>query len=115
MEHYLFVILLIMDLILATELICTRISWREAAKEQDYKIHQSFSRTGGGYEKCTLRVIVCVEDYDMEEMFYQIKSDHDQLNGESDELEIWLYNSKEDLINGQKAGEKTYYGSSEMP
>lgn len=75
---------------------------------REFKVYQSMSFVGGGYDRTLLRVIVSLESYDMEEMFIKIKEFHDNMNGESDELTIYLYNSKLDLQQSNCVGMKMF-------
>ena len=60
-----------------------------------FEIFQSFSFVSGDYNDTSIRVIVNEIDYDIESMFEEVKVFHNKLNGEPDELEISLYNSKD--------------------
>lgn len=75
---------------------------------REFKVYHSMSFVGGGYDRTLLRVIVSLESYDMEEMFIKIKEFHDNMNGEADELTIYLYNSKLDLQQSNCVGMKMF-------
>lgn len=82
---------------------------REFETHQEFEIFQGYSYISGGYNDTSIKVIVNERDYDTESMFEKIKDFHNKLNGEPDELEISLYNSKEDFKNHNCIGSKTYY------
>lgn len=81
-------------------------------KEQDekrFEIYQSFCFTSGDYINTSIKVIVNEKDYDPASVFEEIRDFHSVLNGESDELEIRIYNSKRDFQNHNCAGRMVYY------
>lgn len=78
-------------------------------QEQRFDIFQSYSFTSGDYKDTTIMAIINDGDYDTDTMFEEIKDFHNTLNGESDELTIRLYNSRNDCKSGNCIGNKTYY------
>lgn len=84
-------------------------SEREFMVHREFEIFQGYSYVSGGYNDTSIKVIVNERDYDTESMFEKIRDFHNKLNGEPDELEISLYNSKEDFRNHKCIGSKTYY------
>lgn len=81
----------------------------EFVVHREFDICQGYSFVSSGYNDTSIKVIVNERDYDIESMFENIRDFHNKLNGEPDELEISLYNSKEDLKNHNCVGSKTYY------
>ncbi len=53
-------------------------------------------------------VIVNTQDYDLEEMFDKARDEHDLMNGKPDRLTIRLYDSRDDLKDGNCKGEKIF-------
>ena len=65
--------------------------------------------TGGDYTRCNIRVILCTSDTDTDNIFEEIRSFHDNMNGAHDELTIHLFQSKIDLENNVELATKTFY------
>ena len=53
-------------------------------------------------------VVVNVTDFDIDEMFEEVKKEYDLMNGHAKKLTIRLYDSREALKNGDCLGEKIY-------
>ena len=78
-------------------------------QKRGFDIFQSYSFASGDYKDTTIMVIVNDGDYDADTMFEEIKDFHNKLNGESGELTIRLYNSRNDCKSRNCIGNKTYY------
>lgn len=86
------------------------ISDTRKAPEQNFEIYQSFISDGGGYRTTYLRVFALNQEYNISLLLDEIREYHDNMNGISDELEITLYGSEEELKNcDQPIAVKTYY------
>lgn len=78
-------------------------------QEERFMIYHSFSFESSYYKDTSIWVIVNVQDYDMVDMFEEVRDFYNNLNGEPDELEIRLYNSMNDFKDLNCAGRKIYY------
>lgn len=76
--------------------------------KQDFELFQSFSSSGKNYHDTVLKVII-YRDNNIQELFDEIRDFHTTMNGMPDELTIQLYESKEDLLNGNAIAEMTFY------
>lgn len=70
----------------------------------DYKIHQSFITGAGNYKSVNLKVIVNINDYEMNQMFEMIRKEYVELNGEPDTLHIELFDSQYAFEHGESSG-----------
>lgn len=78
-------------------------------EEQGFHIYHSFINSGGGSKRTYLKVILIDRDMNLEEMFIKIKDFHEKMNGISSELNISLYESKENLLLDEVLMQKEYY------
>jgi len=75
---------------------------------EEFEFCQNRTVYSDGYITTSLRIIVNVKDYNMEEMFEKIREKYIEKNGEPDELKIRLYKSRSDLLTPNYVGEKIY-------
>lgn len=76
---------------------------------QRFKIYQSLISSHPDSRDTTLWVILCTDDLsDLDTIFEEIKMFHNNMNGESNCLTIYLFRSKIELENNVKYGSKTY-------
>ena len=75
---------------------------------EEFSIHQSFIMGTDDYKDTRLKVIVKVQDYDLDDMYNKIIAHHKKLNGMSNELHIELFNSMDDFINYNVADVRNY-------
>jgi len=68
----------------------------------------SFIFQNGDTKDVYASVIVNTQDYDLDEMFDRVRDEHDLMNGKPDKLTIRLYDSRDDLKNGNCKGEKVF-------
>lgn len=80
---------------------------------RDFEIFQSIKMGSNNFVRTSLKVIVNLKDYDIDEMFDAVKSYQIRLNGESDELNIRLYRNKGNLFLSNPVAEKTFYKDSD--
>ena len=74
----------------------------------DFKIWQSFVMGADNYKDTRLKVIVYVDDYDIDAMYDQIIKHHKKLNGMSDRLNIELFNGHKNFEEYNLADERSY-------
>lgn len=88
-------------------IICPRIC--DDLQEREFEIFQSYNFISGEYRDAIIKVIINVDKHNTENVFDKIRVFYNKLNGEADKLEIYLYNSKDDIKLGNCVGSKTYY------
>ena len=76
---------------------------------EDFEIYQSYKTSFNNGDMCHINVIVYVKEYDIDEMFEQVRQHYNTINGEVDKLDIRLFNSKKDFEQFNLAGERTFY------
>lgn len=81
----------------------------KSISEDGFHIYQSYIIGTGTDKRTSLRVIRYDTDIDIDDLFDRIRLFHDNMNGQSSELSIYLYDSNEDLLSGKKSAEKVYY------
>lgn len=72
----------------------------EQKQKQNFEIKRTIVISSADFERSYIRVVVYEKDYEIDKMFQEIIKEYNMLNGESDELVISIYNSREDLVNG---------------
>lgn len=77
--------------------------------KEDFEIYQSYKTSFNNGDMCHINVIVHVKEYDIDEMFEQVRQHYNTINGEVDKLDIRLFNSKKDFEQFNLAGERTFY------
>ena len=76
--------------------------------QSEYEICQSFRFASPNYTDTRINVVVNIKDYELEQLFDDIRAFHNELNGEPDELTIHLYRSRKGYKKGKCIGTKTY-------
>lgn len=74
----------------------------------DFEIFQSFISSSPNCRETDLKVIVNRDSYDLSELFLEIREFHTKMNGTSNKLTIELFNSKDDLLNGNVIAETVF-------
>ena len=69
-------------------------------EELPFKVYNSFISSSKNYKQTYLRVIIKDKEYSDDEMYDAILKHHRKLNGVSNDIEIKLYDSKQDLLDG---------------
>lgn len=80
---------------------------------KEFEFCQNYTVIGGGEVTTSLRIIVNVTDYNIEEMFEKIKDEYIEMEGEPDVLEIRLYKSRSDLLTPNYIKKKFYKRNAE--
>ena len=75
---------------------------------EEFSIHQSFIMGTDDYKETRLKVIVKIQDYNLDDMYNKIIAHHKKLNGMSNKLHIELFNSMDDFINYNVADVRNY-------
>jgi hypothetical protein len=65
--------------------------------KRDFYFSGGIKHTGGGYETASTYVVVNNKSYGLEELLEKIRSEYILMNGEPDELTIYLYDSEYSL------------------
>lgn len=82
----------------------------EPDKEQQFRIFQSFVMDRDGYTDTTLKVILCEKDIQISEKLYEeIIQFHDNMNGSSDKMTIYLFESKKDFLEDRVLDKVVFY------
>lgn len=100
-----------MPLIIMITLFCVYAFTRP--KPEEFEFCQNYTVIGGGEVTTSLRIIVNVTDYNIEEMFEEIKDVYIEREGEPDILEIKLYKSRSDLLPPNYIKKKFYKRNAE--
>ena len=74
---------------------------RTASEEWRFEIKSSYISSNGGYKDTRIHVILKERSRDREYLVHEIREFHDKMNGKSDRLVIYLYESREKLAAGQ--------------
>lgn len=98
-------------LIIMITLSCVYTFTRPEPKE--FEFCQNYTVIGGGEVTTSLRIIVNVTDYNIEEMFEKIKDEYIEMEGEPNVLEIRLYKSRSDLLTPNYIKKKFYKRNAE--
>ena len=77
-------------------------------EHRKFDIRSSLISSNGGYKNTRICVIINEKSDDTDMLFREIREFHDKMNGESNQLEIYLYESREKLEIGESVGETTF-------
>lgn len=75
---------------------------------RSFEFRGGFSNSGGGYERNISHVLVNETSYDLEDLYDNIYDQYILMNGEPDELTLYLYNSEEKLHSSHYFSTKSY-------
>ena len=80
----------------------------EKANYREFEFRGGIKHAGGGYVRSTCHVLINEKDYDLEEMFDKVYDEYVLMNGESDELTLYFYDTKYQLDASDPVASKSY-------
>lgn len=73
-----------------------------------FHVYSSFINSGNNYKSTSLKVIIKDKEYGEDELYDAILKRHAKLNGYSNDIDITLFNSKEDYLEWNVVSERKY-------
>lgn len=77
-------------------------------EELPFQVYNSFISSGKNYKSTSLKVIIKDKEYGEDELYDAILKRHAKLNGYSNDIDITLFNSKEDYLEWNVVSERKY-------
>lgn len=77
-------------------------------EELPFHVYSSFINSGKNYKSTSLKVIIKDKEYSEDELYEAILKHHAKLNGYSNDIDITLFNSKEDYLEWNVISERKY-------
>lgn len=80
----------------------------------EYRVYNSISNTGADYREVDMHVIV-YKTWDIEKTVEKIVSEYKKMNGVPNQLTVYLYHNKFDIMHGREFYKKVFlYGDNEV-
>ena len=87
------------------------INYNREQKQPDelpFHVYSSFINSAKNYKSTSLKVIIKDKEYSEDELYEAILKHHAKLNGYSNDIDITLFNSKEDYLEWNVVSERKY-------
>ena len=81
---------------------------QNAIEDKPFQVYSSFINSGKNYKSSSLNVIIKDKSYGEDELYDAILKHHAKLNGYSNDIDITLFNSKEDYLEWNVVSERAY-------
>ena len=83
--------------------------YEEVRPEPDYCMWSSFSNTSQNYKEVSINILLLVDRKVDNNLYEEIKSFYNRMNGEPDKLIIYMYKTLDDILNGHEVNSKEFY------